>query len=208
MEIQAALLGYPRQLRWDDFKRVDEPPAGVQPEHDAGVAMDFKLTHFGILWSEGRALNKPQVAVVLDSSNTWATDRARTDKKLLAHEQGHFDITGLIARDLAAKLLDMQLDPQKLRAEMLAPAANPAEHEAKVQRVNRMWRVAMKQAVDRAQALARKLNNTFSTEGLYDLDTSHGTDRDSQKDMGLAVATRQIDQCQFRGDALQAWLAL
>ncbi|MCI0429450.1 MAG: hypothetical protein L0210_02755 [Rhodospirillales bacterium] len=179
-EIQAALIGYPHQLRWDEFKKVDELPDGVQPEHDAGVAMDFKVTHYGVLWAGGKALHKPQVTVVLDSSNTWATDRARTDKKLLAHEQGHFDITGLIARDLAATLLDLQLDPKKLEAEMTAPAANPAEHEAKVQRVNRMWKVAMNKAVDRAQALARKLNNTYSTEGLYDLDTSHGTDRDSQ----------------------------
>jgi len=100
----------------------------------------------------------------------------------LAHEQGHFDITGLIARDLAATLLDLQLEPKKLEAEMTAPAANPAEHEAKVQRVNRMWKVAMNKAVDRAQALARKLNNTYTTEGLYDFDTSHGTDRDSQKE--------------------------
>ncbi len=206
-EIQAALIGYPRQLRWDDFRKVDELPDGMQPEHDAGVGIDFKVTHFGILWAGGKALYKPQVAVVLDSSNTWATDRARTDQKLLAHEQGHFDITGLIARDLAATLLDLQLDPKKLEAEMLAPAANPAEHQAKVDRVTRMWRVAIRQAVDRAQALAMELNNTPTSQGLYDLDTSHGTDRDSQREWDGLLQHVKLTNASFEATLVKrGWL--
>src|SRR5262249_5127872 len=112
-------------------------------------------------------------------------------KELLKHEQGHFDITGLIARDLAATLLDLQLDPKKLDAEMTAPAANPAEHDAKVQRVTKMWKAAMKKAEERARTIALKLNNSAIAEGLYDFDTSHGLDRELQRDWdGLLLHIR------------------
>lgn len=187
-EIQEALIGYPRQLRWEDFKTVAELPEDQQ-EHDAGLAMDFKVTHYGILWQGGKALHKPQVTVYL--KDAWCLERARGDKALLQHEQGHFDITGLIARDLAATLLDLELDKKKLAAEMLAPAANPGEHQEKVQRVVKMWKVAMNKAVDRAWLLVGKLNNSHISEGLYDFDTSHGLDRDMQKEWdGLLLHVR------------------
>ncbi len=112
--------------------------------------------------------------------DAWATARARTDKKLLQHEQGHFDITGLIARDLAAALLDLELDRKKVHEVVTAPAANPAEAEAKAQRFVAMWKNAINKPVDHAKALAAKLNNTATSDGLYDFDTSHGLDRDMQ----------------------------
>src|ERR1700752_3661640 len=93
-DIQAALIGYPRQLRWEDFKTVGELPED-QPEHEAGLSMDFKVTHYGILWQGGKALYKPQVTVYL--KDAWCLARVRGDKQLLKHEQGHFDITGLVA---------------------------------------------------------------------------------------------------------------
>src|SRR5262245_28517209 len=97
-EIQAALIGYPRELKWDDFRTIDEPPDGTRPEHDAHVSMNFRITHYGILYRDGKALDRDQLKVTVTLKDAWATARARTDKALLKHEQGHFDIMGLLAR--------------------------------------------------------------------------------------------------------------
>lgn len=203
-DIQAALIGYPRQLTWDDFKTVEELPDGHH-QHEAGVSMDFKVTHYGILWQGGKALYKPRVTVSL--VDAWALARVRGDKELLKHEQGHFDITGLIARDLAATLLDLQLDPKKLEAEMTAPAANPAEHDAKVQRVTKMWKAAMKKAEERARTIALKLNNSAIAEGLYDFDTSHGLDRELQRDWDGLLLHVRLHNLNFEQALIQrGWL--
>jgi hypothetical protein len=204
-EIQAALIGYPRQLRWEDFRTVDELPDSTRPEHDAGVKMDFRITHYGILYQGGKALYKPQVTVTL--MDAWATARARTDKALLKHEQGHFEIMGLLARDLAATLLDLELDNKKVNEVMLAPAANPAEAEAKMQRFVNMWKAAMKKAEEKAWALSAKLNNTPGSEGLYDLDTSHGLDRDFQRDWDALLLHVKMHNLNFEQALIKrGWL--
>jgi hypothetical protein len=203
-QIQAALIGYPRQLTWDDFRTIEEPPDGTPPEHDAGLSMDFNPS-YGILYQQVNVIDNLRVKVVL--KDAWCTTRARTDKALLKHEQGHFDITGLIARDLAAALLDLKLDRKKMDEIMLAPAANPNEFYEKTQRFANLWQAAIRKHVDHAKALAAKLNNTFTAEGLYDFDTSHGADRDFQKDWDALLLHVRMHNLNFEQTLIKrGWL--
>jgi hypothetical protein len=178
-QIHAALVGYPRQLSWDDFRTVDRPP-NDEP-YDASISPSFRITRFGIAWggSHGSYIYNPQVTVTLDPSATWAIAGARRQKALLEHEQGHLDIVGLVARDLAVKLLDMHLDKTRLQAEF----NNPVAFDVRTRRINALWDVAMTEAMNRAVALMNKLQNRGIGEtSLYDLDTKHGADRGGQKD--------------------------
>lgn len=97
------LTGWPRQISWDEFKDVATRPAGetedgqietqsLQPER-VGVAREqgqFRLGNFTV-----------KLNVIRD--NSWVVANQKSDT-LLAHEQGHFDITGLVARDLVKAL--------------------------------------------------------------------------------------------------------
>lgn len=97
------LTGWPRQISWDEFKDVATRPAGetedaqidtrtLQPEQ-VGVAREqgqFRLGNFTVKLNVIR-------------NNSWVVANQKSDT-LLAHEQGHFDITGLVARDLVKAL--------------------------------------------------------------------------------------------------------
>lgn len=97
------LTGWPRQITWSEFWEVATRPSGenedaqidtqtLQPER-VGVAREqgqFRLGNFTV-----------KLIVVRDNSWVVASQKSTT---LLAHEQGHFDITGLVARDLVKAL--------------------------------------------------------------------------------------------------------
>ena len=97
------LTGWPRQIAWSEFREVATRPSGesedaqidtqtLQPER-VGVAREqgqFRLGNFTVKLSVIRG-------------NSWVVAAQKSDP-LLAHEQGHFDITGLVARDLVKAL--------------------------------------------------------------------------------------------------------
>ena len=97
------LTGWPRKISWNEFKDVDTRPAGesedaqidtqtAQPER-VGIAREqgqFRLGNFTV-----------KLSVIRGNSWVVASQKSAT---LLAHEQGHFDITGLVARDLVKAL--------------------------------------------------------------------------------------------------------
>ncbi len=97
------LTGWPRKISWNEFKEIGARLAGgnedaqietqtTQPDQ-VGVAREqgqFRLRNFAI-----------KLNVIRD--NSWVVTSLKTDT-LLVHEQGHFDITGLVARDLVKAL--------------------------------------------------------------------------------------------------------
>lgn len=97
------LTGWPKQISWSEFREVVTRPSGetedaqidtrtLQPER-VGVAREqgqFRLGNFTV-----------KLNVIRDNSWVVANQKSET---LLVHEQGHFDITGLVARDLVKAL--------------------------------------------------------------------------------------------------------
>jgi predicted secreted Zn-dependent protease len=84
-------------------------------------------------------------------SDSWVVTSRKSDQ-LLNHEQGHFDITGLLWRDLATDILN-------IRARSTTALRNE---------INRL--------MSRARPLFRQMTDDYDTE------TNHSQNRDAQKE--------------------------
>ncbi len=172
IQIKAATPGFPRQLKWNDYKWVDQSPI---PPFEALTGSSYKVTQWG--YTLGTAPNgrrgsyfvdplKITVSFIADSS--WAVPSARNNPRLLAHEQGHFDITGLIARDFARRVLDLRVyGPEMFNAN--DPDEGVSRLDKKVKRISQ-----------RMGALWDFLQK--GVDCLYDSDTEHGNDQQAQRD--------------------------
>ena len=103
-----ALLGWPKTLAWTDFgKPVSSVPSAYTGSHtDCHIEIDI-----GYSWG-GTTPVKPggdfqlkdvKVTVKIDSSATWVLQGVSTGAdraKVLKHEQGHYNIAGITARDV------------------------------------------------------------------------------------------------------------
>ena len=100
------LQGYPRSLRWADFRRVNQSP---DPPFNAQTA-----TGFASRWGPANLqagvyrLSRVAVTISLVRQPTWVVtsflqNASQADQaNLLLHEQGHHDIIGLIRGTCAA----------------------------------------------------------------------------------------------------------
>jgi hypothetical protein len=102
----SSLVGLKKTLTWDDFKGsapADDPHnaqtdasrsiSGLKIKRlaDGGVTIDDTIT----------------VTVSLKGSNSWVKSGEKTDA-LLNHEQGHYDIAALMARDFFIDLMQLK----------------------------------------------------------------------------------------------------
>jgi len=92
-----ALTGLPRALTWDDFSEVDETPDGG--DELAYTEAKWSLSYGFPPGTGDYKLNNIVVSVRILSDKSWVVTEGKTDA-LLKHEQGHYDITALGARDL------------------------------------------------------------------------------------------------------------
>lgn len=100
-----ALSGFNHTVNWNEFRPVNERPAGT-PE-DAHIktiyTSNFSMHQTG---GENCEVTTATVAIRSERSNTWVVrDRKRPD--LLGHEQGHYNITALGAREYYNHLLEL-----------------------------------------------------------------------------------------------------
>jgi hypothetical protein len=128
--------------------------------------------------------------VALDGRGSWVlSDPAAQTADLLRHEQGHFDITGIIARDLCRDLLSLELDstiaasvtelvPGRPLAGNLTPAQLlHAAHTYIESEVNRLDREAGA-LLDQLQS---HRDSGVVVDGEYDKDSKHGMDGPGQR---------------------------
>ena len=97
------LTGWPRQVLWSEFQEVATRPSGEN--EDAQIdTQTLQPERVGVAREQGRfRLGNFAVKVIVIRDNSWVVASQKSDT-LLAHEQGHFDITGLVARDLVKAL--------------------------------------------------------------------------------------------------------
>lgn len=143
------LTGWPRQVGWGEFEERSRRPDGE--DEDAQISSEVtQPPEVGVTRQGGQfRLVAYEVTVSVNTGESWVVTSAKT-AALLAHEQGHYDITGLTARDMVAAL-----------GRLRAPSTRGLEREV--------------QALIRStQALADRLT------ALYDTQTDHSRNADQQ----------------------------
>ncbi len=175
-EIRAAMSGFPRNLSWNDFRSVQNSPS---PPMQAQTGARWATTGWTVKVVNGEyRVHGARVNVSLDGGNTWAVPGARTSTALLQHEQGHYDITGLIARDLIRKILDLSLDVVVIGA-MQAAGNSPQQHQNfAVQRFRSYIDTYVKEASDLGAKL--QTNPVTGADGIYDVQTNHSQNTTGQ----------------------------
>ncbi len=146
-----SVTGWPRRIAWSEFSEISTRPEGE--EENAQIDVRISPPGSGIqVVRDGRQvrIDDIEVPVSVEASDTWVVAGTKTDD-LLSHEQGHYDISGLVATELYGKLL----------------AARAATAAALAERLNALVRRA-----------GRKADGLYKK---YDRETDHGRLADKQK---------------------------
>jgi len=175
--VQAAMSGFPRALIWSNFRQVTSSPS---PPHQAQSSSSYTMAGGRRVSTVDRAFRVAglRITVSTNTAASWAVAAARSNPDLLRHEQGHYDITGLVARDLAIGILDLSLDTDAV-ASMTGAGNTTADHQHYAQR-------EFQRDIDDLGRQATTLLNRLQTnpmtraDCLYDRQTRHGQDKAAQ----------------------------
>jgi hypothetical protein len=156
-EIQATMTGFPRALRWDMFTPTQ---SSRQPPRLAHTSSGYSLaaTWSAALIDGAYRVRGLRISVALNAAASWATPAARASASLLRHEQGHYDITGLVARDLAGAILDLALEEVNFTQQTAL-----AEFRGRIAELGQQ-----------ANDTLRRLQSNGGIQGIYDQQTQHG----------------------------------
>jgi len=143
-----SLTGWPRQISWNQFRDVESRPGGAA--EDALINPETITGQGSTREANGQWMLAELELTVVVNSQSWVV-RSRKSDALRSHEQGHFDIHGIIAgRDVVEPL-------RRVRA-----------------RNNRRLARQINRILLRARRRAQQMSNR------YDEDTNHGLDEDRQ----------------------------
>lgn len=174
--VQAAMTGFPLALSWPHFRAVAPSPA---PPALAQTAASYSMSGWRAALVNGvYRVQGARISVSINRHDTWAVSAARTSASLLQHEQGHFDIVGLIARDLARKVLDLSLDATVVAA-LRDSGTTPAQH---LNYVQQQFQSDIRSYGQQASDLSSRLQTHPVTgqDGLYDRQTGHSQNAAAQ----------------------------
>ena len=198
-EIQAAMTGFPRALTWNNFSNVANSP---DPPHQASTSARWSMSGWNVhVVNDEYRVQGARVTVSLNGGGTWATPSAKTSAALLRHEQGHYDITGLVARDLIRKVLDLSFSVDVVAA--LRDSGNtPAEHR---NYMVRQYQTDITRFGGEANALLGRLQTNPAThaDGLYDVQTNH-----SQNAMGQQAWNNRLQRVMSGNEHFELWLRM
>lgn len=175
-EIQSAMTGFPRTLEWKDFRSVQN---SLDPPHEASTSTSFNSTGWRVTLTKGEyRVTGFRVNVTLNANDTWATASARTSTDLLQHEQGHFDIVGLIARDIVSRVLSLSYDETVVAA--LKGVGNTPQ--ARINWVTQDFQKDVNKAFLEAKTAMNRLQTdpTTKQDGIYDTQTNHSQNTKAQ----------------------------
>jgi hypothetical protein len=147
-----AIMGWPSNVSWAKFRKLSARPSGAKVDaHIEGYWENppgklFKPTK----GPDGWRLENINIAVRLKNSQTWVVN-GKEGADLLKHEQGHWNLLGLIVRELHAKLEALRAPT----ASGLGPLANRATRhaQAKADKVNRRYDKETNHSLNKANQL-------------------------------------------------------
>jgi hypothetical protein len=166
-DVSAAIGRFPRNLSWRDYQQVT---ASRAPPQDAWTVVEGNA----ISWGSPQVQNgqyRPvgvRLEIRLVSSDTWVV-QGKQSPLLLKHEQGHYDICGLLHRDLVRKILNLAID------------VSVAQRQGRLAGGPTRW--VTKQFSDQVAAGTRELERLIGSlqtvagsnrDGEYDRQTNHG----------------------------------
>src|SRR5207302_8660688 len=111
-ETLMALFGWPKTIHWTDFGTpVSSVPTSYTGSHtDCHIEIDIDFSWSGTVRVKPGGdfqLKDVKVEVKIDSGGTWVltgVPTASNQAKVLKHEQGHYNIAGIAARDVERAL--------------------------------------------------------------------------------------------------------
>ncbi len=109
-EVMSHVRGWPRALRWSEFTHLT---TSRLPPHTAECAATFELVSMPMVRSGSGATVNPAFVINVyltmapsqGDTGTWVVNGSET-AELLRHEQGHYDLAGLAAREYSRELLE------------------------------------------------------------------------------------------------------
>jgi hypothetical protein len=140
--------GWPRSITWDEFTPRDSRPRGVQEDAEIKCASSPRWD-----WScDGGTCRITSLTVEarVNTDESWVVNGRKSDP-LLHHEQGHYDIFGLMTRELNQALVNLR-------------ARSGAALQTQIARVRQDYQAR----IDRLMI-------------QYDNETAHGTDSAGQR---------------------------
>ncbi len=126
-----ALLGWPKTIFWKDFGTpVASVPASYTGTHtDCHIEINIDYSWNGttpVKPGGDYQLKDVKVVVSIDTANTWVLQGVSTGKsqaQVLKHEQGHYNIAGITARDVENALKKLRnADPTDLETDATSTA--------------------------------------------------------------------------------------
>lgn len=173
---QAASLttGFSTPVQWNNFQQLANPPG----PRDAHIDVRYNFnTGTAQLQAGVYRFTNPRATVSINAAGTWVRrswyQNATSAQKswLLRHEQGHYDLYRLVMRDLVQTVGSLEWDEAVVSA--LREVGNSAA--ARLHWAQRRLQDDARTAIQQAEALIRQLGGTPPADGLYDINTSHGT---------------------------------
>lgn len=115
-----SLHNFRRTLNWNDhFTQVDESP---NPPFDALTHSGFRYANWsGYRTGAGKykiKMNEFRVTVFIDKEQSWVV-RSKRSASLLTHEQQHYNISALAARDFERAVRGLEADSSEELGERL-----------------------------------------------------------------------------------------
>jgi hypothetical protein len=101
------LSGWPRKITWSEFNEVSSRPDGETEDAQISVELGPEK-NIAVERENGQfKLGKVTFKMIVKKAESWVVGKQKGDA-LLAHEQGHYDITGLFYRDLMEALRNLR----------------------------------------------------------------------------------------------------
>lgn len=141
-----AIKNWPSKVSWSQFKKLNTRPRGFKEDariEGTWVGSGFRPTRDGSRWKLGGI----SLRVKLDRKATWVVRGAPT-KYLLQHEQGHWDILGLVVREYHAALEVLRADEHTEFGDLVA--AEEEKFQAKGDRLEKRYDKETKHSLDKA----------------------------------------------------------
>ena len=102
-----ALHGFGRHLRWADFSKV---PKSLDGDSDAVTSTAINEKYRFVTYPDGTwKVTNVSVALSFNPKESWVV-KGKETKQLLRHEQMHYDISAIAARELERRLTGLKGD--------------------------------------------------------------------------------------------------
>lgn len=156
-----AVNGFDKQIAWSEFQKYNAAPAGNN--FDSETVSNYNYSYGMARKGNALVITTADINIFVNGQQSWVVS-AKMDPVLLKHEQGHFDITALVAREFYKKLFSLSAK---------------TEHDLK------------KAMTDLKAAMKTK---TDSTNVRYDAQTNHSLITKVQDQWNRAIAAEKAKQ--------------